>query len=209
MKNARSYFAASICILCLPALALFARMSPEEPHAEIKSVLLQGAKLLKRGGIEVLNPQVEAIEHHVHRGVLHHRLDPRHLVLEPDLLGDDLPRRHRTEESPVDAEDGVDLEVEGMAVRAAEGVLGLDALQSLAQLVGLNYLGCLLIIFGLYPLMIRFLAKVPVVGFFRGMIDAMAVSYSTASSNASGGRMVGSRRASIDLPHPGGPIISR
>lgn len=64
------------------------------------------------------------------------------------------------------------------------GVLGLDALQSLAQLVGLNYLGCLLIIFGMYPLMLRMLAKVPVVGFFRGMIDAMAVSYSTASSNA-------------------------
>lgn len=64
------------------------------------------------------------------------------------------------------------------------GVLGMDALQSLAQLVGLNYLGCLLIIFGMYPLMIRLLAKVPVVGFFRGMIDAMAVSYSTASSNA-------------------------
>jgi Na+/H+-dicarboxylate symporter len=64
------------------------------------------------------------------------------------------------------------------------GVLGMEALQSLAQLVGLNYLGCLLIIFGLYPLMIRLLAKVPVIGFFRGMIDAMAVSYSTASSNA-------------------------
>lgn len=64
------------------------------------------------------------------------------------------------------------------------GVLGVDALESLAKLVGLNYLGCLLIIFGMYPLMIHFLAKVPVRGFFHGMIDAMAVSYSTASSNA-------------------------
>jgi Na+/H+-dicarboxylate symporter len=64
------------------------------------------------------------------------------------------------------------------------GVLGLDALQSLAKLVALNYFGCLLIILVMYSAMIRFLAKVPVVGFFRGMVDAMAVSYSTASSNA-------------------------
>lgn len=64
------------------------------------------------------------------------------------------------------------------------GVLGLDALQSLAKLVALNYVGCLLIILVMYSAMIRFLAKVPVVGFYRGMIDAMAVSYSTASSNA-------------------------
>jgi Na+/H+-dicarboxylate symporter len=32
--------------------------------------------------------------------------------------------------------------------------------------------------------MVKFLAKVPVRDFFRGIIDAMAVSYSTASSNA-------------------------
>jgi Na+/H+-dicarboxylate symporter len=64
------------------------------------------------------------------------------------------------------------------------GTLGQDALFALAKLVGLNYLGCLIIIFGLYSLMIRFLAKLPVRDFFRGIIDAMAVSYSTASSNA-------------------------
>lgn len=64
------------------------------------------------------------------------------------------------------------------------GTLGFDALSALAQLVALNYLGCLLIIFVMYSAMIRFLAKLPVRGFFRGIIDAMAVSYSTASSNA-------------------------
>ncbi len=64
------------------------------------------------------------------------------------------------------------------------GSFGVDALLSLAKLVGLNYLGCLLIIFGLYSLMIKFLAKLPVRDFFRGIVDAMAVSYSTASSNA-------------------------
>jgi Na+/H+-dicarboxylate symporter len=64
------------------------------------------------------------------------------------------------------------------------GTLGVDALISLAQLVGLNYLGCLLIIGVVYAGMIKFIAKLPVIDFFRGIIDAIAVSYSTASSNA-------------------------
>lgn len=64
------------------------------------------------------------------------------------------------------------------------GVLGIGALESLAKLVALNYFGCLLIILVMYTSMIKFLAKTSVTGFFRGMIDAMAVSYSTASSNA-------------------------
>ena len=64
------------------------------------------------------------------------------------------------------------------------GTLGLDALAALGQLVFLNYLGCLLIIVVIYGGMIRFLAKLPIIGFFRGMTDAIAVSYSTASSNA-------------------------
>lgn len=64
------------------------------------------------------------------------------------------------------------------------GTLGMDALVSLAKLVALNYAGCLLIIFVMYSAMVKFLARVPVRHFFRGIIDAMAVSYSTASSNA-------------------------
>ena len=64
------------------------------------------------------------------------------------------------------------------------GTLGIDALLSLAQLVGLNYLGCLLIIGIVYSGMIKFVAKLPVIDFFRGIVDAIAVSYSTASSNA-------------------------
>ena len=64
------------------------------------------------------------------------------------------------------------------------GTLGQGALIALAQLVGLNYLGCLLIILGVYSSMIKLLAKLPVRDFFRGIVDAMAVSYSTASSNA-------------------------
>ncbi|KPF62735.1 dicarboxylate/amino acid:cation symporter [Porphyrobacter sp. AAP60] len=64
------------------------------------------------------------------------------------------------------------------------GTLGFDALAALGKLVFLNYLGCLLIIALIYGGMIKFIAKVPVIGFFRGMVDAIAVSYSTASSNA-------------------------
>ena len=64
------------------------------------------------------------------------------------------------------------------------GTLGFGALKALAWLVAFNYIGCLLIIFVMYSAIVKFLAKVPVIDFFRGIIDAMAVSYSTASSNA-------------------------
>lgn len=64
------------------------------------------------------------------------------------------------------------------------GTLGMDALSALGQLVFLNYLGCFLIIIFVYAGMIKFLARLPVTGFFRGIADAIAVSYSTASSNA-------------------------
>ncbi len=64
------------------------------------------------------------------------------------------------------------------------GTLGLDAVTALAKLVAMNYLGCLLIIGVMYVSILAFVARVSVIGFFRGMIDAMAVAYSTASSSA-------------------------
>ncbi len=64
------------------------------------------------------------------------------------------------------------------------GTLGIEALQALGIVVILNYLGCFLIIGLIYGGMIKFIAKLPVIDFFRGIIDAIAVSYSTASSNA-------------------------
>jgi Na+/H+-dicarboxylate symporter len=64
------------------------------------------------------------------------------------------------------------------------GTLGQDALVALAKLVALNYLGCFLIIGIVYVSLIKFLAKLPIHDFFRGMVDAMAVAYSTASSSA-------------------------
>ena len=64
------------------------------------------------------------------------------------------------------------------------GTFGFEGLIPLAKLVALNYIGCAIIILGLYSAMIKFIARLPVIDFFRGMIDAIAVSYSTASSNA-------------------------
>ena len=64
------------------------------------------------------------------------------------------------------------------------GTLGNGALIALAKLVALNYLGCLIIILGMYTLIIRLLARLPVIDFFRGIVDAIVVAYSTASSNA-------------------------
>lgn len=64
------------------------------------------------------------------------------------------------------------------------GTFGFEGLIPLAKLVALNYAGCAIIILVMYSAMIKFIAKLPVIDFFRGMIDAIAVSYSTASSNA-------------------------
>ncbi|KWV93673.1 MULTISPECIES: dicarboxylate/amino acid:cation symporter [unclassified Erythrobacter] len=64
------------------------------------------------------------------------------------------------------------------------GTLGVPALLALGQLVALVYGGCLLLILLMYAGIVKFLARLPVVDFFRGIVDAMAVAYSTASSNA-------------------------
>ncbi len=64
------------------------------------------------------------------------------------------------------------------------GSLGPAALVALAKLVALNYAGCLILIGVLYVAILKLVARVPVVDFFRGIIDAMAVAYSTASSSA-------------------------
>ncbi|WP_137681637.1 dicarboxylate/amino acid:cation symporter [Aurantiacibacter suaedae] len=64
------------------------------------------------------------------------------------------------------------------------GTLGIPALLALGQVVALNYLGCFLMIGLVYVAMLKFMARVPVVAFFRGMVDALVVSFSTASSSA-------------------------
>lgn len=64
------------------------------------------------------------------------------------------------------------------------GTFGFEALLPLATMVGLNYAGCFIIILLVYPMILRFIAKLPVLDFYRGIFDAQAVAFSTASSNA-------------------------
>ncbi|SNS33624.1 Na+/H+-dicarboxylate symporter [Sphingomonas laterariae] len=64
------------------------------------------------------------------------------------------------------------------------GTFGFDALLPLGKLVALNYVGCGLILLVVYPLILRFIARLPVRDFYRGIVDAQAVAFSTASSNA-------------------------
>lgn len=64
------------------------------------------------------------------------------------------------------------------------GTYGFDAMLPLAKLVGTLYLGCFIIIIGVYGGLVKFVAKQPIIPFFRGITDAMAVAYSTSSSNA-------------------------
>lgn len=64
------------------------------------------------------------------------------------------------------------------------GSYGLSALKPLATLIILNYLGCFLVIFGVYAFILKFVARLPLSDFYRGVIDAQAVAFSTASSNA-------------------------
>ncbi len=64
------------------------------------------------------------------------------------------------------------------------GTFGVYGLLPLAALVGLVYLGCMIVLFGVYGLMVTMLGRGSLAAFYRGVIDVMAVSYSTASSNA-------------------------
>lgn len=64
------------------------------------------------------------------------------------------------------------------------GTLEPAVLLGLLQIIGLNYLGCFIIILLVYPAIIKFIAKLPIIDFYRGIVDAQVVAFSTASSNA-------------------------
>ncbi|MGV2497414.1 dicarboxylate/amino acid:cation symporter [Pelagerythrobacter aerophilus] len=64
------------------------------------------------------------------------------------------------------------------------GTFGFAALAPLSELVLLNFVGCGIILLFVYPAILRLIAKLPVIDFYRGIIDAQAVAFSTASSNA-------------------------
>ncbi|MFP4003782.1 MAG: dicarboxylate/amino acid:cation symporter [Alphaproteobacteria bacterium] len=80
------------------------------------------------------------------------------------------------------------MEVAPFGVFALVGVVaatyGLDVLESLAKLILVVYAACLTHIVVVYWGLIRFVANLPVIRFIRGVFDAQAVAYSTASSSA-------------------------
>lgn len=64
------------------------------------------------------------------------------------------------------------------------GTYGADALLPLLKLIAALYAGCLIMILVVYGGIVKFLARLPVRPFYRGIADAMAVAYSTSSSAA-------------------------
>jgi Na+/H+-dicarboxylate symporter len=66
----------------------------------------------------------------------------------------------------------------------AVALMGADALVKLAALIGTVYLGCFIYGFVVYGGFIKFVLGLPILPFFKGMSEAVAVAYSTSSSNA-------------------------
>ncbi len=64
------------------------------------------------------------------------------------------------------------------------GVKGLDTFTAVAGLAAAVYLGCFLHMGLVYGGIIRFALGLPFVNFFRGILDAMMVAFSTSSSSA-------------------------
>ena len=61
---------------------------------------------------------------------------------------------------------------------------GLETLQAILTLIGAVYLGLIIHMLLTYGFLIRFVLNLPLIRFFRGILDAQAVAYSTASSSA-------------------------
>ena len=64
------------------------------------------------------------------------------------------------------------------------GTMGMGALQNLFILTIILYCGCILHMLVVYGGALKFIVRLPLIRFFRGMLDAQAVAYSTSSSSA-------------------------
>jgi Na+/H+-dicarboxylate symporter len=64
------------------------------------------------------------------------------------------------------------------------GTQGAGLLLNLAKLALIVYVGCILHALIVYGFILKVIARVPLIPFFRGLFDAMAIAFSTASSNA-------------------------
>jgi Na+/H+-dicarboxylate symporter len=61
---------------------------------------------------------------------------------------------------------------------------GLESFQSIAKLIGVVYIGLAIHAVITYGILVRIILNLPLVRFFRGIADAVAVAYSTSSSSA-------------------------
>lgn len=64
------------------------------------------------------------------------------------------------------------------------GTMGAETVGKLLTLIIIVYVACILHMLLVYGGLIKFVLRLPLVRFFRGIIDAQAVAYSTASSSA-------------------------
>jgi dicarboxylate/amino acid:cation (Na+ or H+) symporter, DAACS family len=64
------------------------------------------------------------------------------------------------------------------------GSIGLKVIVPLFQLLLCNYIGCFLQLLVVFPFLIKTIAKLKVVPFFKGMKDAIVLAFSTSSSSA-------------------------
>lgn len=64
------------------------------------------------------------------------------------------------------------------------GTKGIETFTAILSLTLAVYIGCALHMVIVYGLMIRFVARLPLINFYRGILDAIMVAYSTSSSSA-------------------------
>jgi Na+/H+-dicarboxylate symporter len=69
-------------------------------------------------------------------------------------------------------------------IAVSVGSMGIKVVLPLMKFLACNYIACLIQICVVFSLILRFLAKVPVLPFFKGMKDAIVLAFSTSSSAA-------------------------
>jgi len=69
-------------------------------------------------------------------------------------------------------------------IASAVGAMGSKLILPLIQFLFCCYVGCLVQLFGVFSLILKYVIKTPVVPFFRGLKDAMILAFTTSSSAA-------------------------
>ncbi|MCP5505366.1 MAG: dicarboxylate/amino acid:cation symporter [Chlamydiales bacterium] len=69
-------------------------------------------------------------------------------------------------------------------IATAVSTVGIDLVKLLVKFLICNYIACAIQIFVVFSLALRYMAKVKVLPFFKGMKDAIALAFTTSSSSA-------------------------